>query len=235
MTVGFVAVFSGFGILFSTAQAGLQGDILPYVSYVTVVLGVVLVVLGVKMARGGGVGLAGLKVAGVAPTAGFRSQLLYGATFALASMSCTIGPLLVVVTGALDAPNPLGALLPFVIYGVGMGTSVLTVSLVAALAGSTVVAGLRKRTPAIMRGAGVLMIIAGAYVFLFGLAEVLPRWGIRTLDGMLRTTSEWQAAVTRTIDSWGPPVLIALVVAAAIAAALLILRRKSSASANPAN
>ena len=86
-----------------------------------------------------------------------------------------------------------------------MGTSILIISVVAALAGSTVVAGLRRRTPSIMRAAGWLMIVAGIYAFLYGLAEVLQQFGIDALDGVIDVTLEWQGSLARVVYGWGVP------------------------------
>jgi len=213
MTVGFMAIFTAFGLIFGGVNAGLQGSILPYVSYLTAAMGAVLVWLGIVLARGGELKGPGLRLNTNAPGKSFWSQTLYGASFAVASLSCTIGLFLAVVTQALAATNPIGAVAPFVVYGIGMGASVLFVSLIAALAGSGVASALRSKTPAIMRGGGVLMVLAGIYVLLFGLSEILPRFGVHTLDPVLTTTGRWQGTVSGAIQSWGTPVLIGLVVA----------------------
>ena len=85
---------------------------------------------------------------------------------------------------------------------------------VAALAGSTVIAGLRRRTPAIMRAAGWLMILAGIYAFLYGLAEVLQQFGIDALQGVFEVTLAWQGSLTRAVYGWGVPTLVTLAVLA---------------------
>ncbi len=229
MTLGFAAIFTGFGLLFVVATSGLQGSILPYLTYVTIAVGLGLIALGVRMAAGHEVGLPGLRVKGRAPSATFGSQTAYGATFALASMSCTIGPFLAVVAGAVRAKGPVATVLPFILYAVGMGTSILIVSISAALAGSTLVAALRRRTPAIMRAAGWLMIVAGLYAALYGLAEVLPRYGITALDIVVDRTGAWQGDLTRAIHSWGVPVLSVLAGLAAIAAVWIFAARRGRA------
>jgi cytochrome c biogenesis protein CcdA len=213
MTLGFLAVFTGFGLLFGAVSLSLQGSILPYVSYVTVVIGLLLTGLGVVVVVRGEMRGPGLRMHLPAPRSTFWSQVGYGAAFAVASLSCTIGLFLAVVSQALVASNPLGAVLPFIIYGAGMGAAVLTVTLLAVLLGSGVTTALRKRTTMIMRVGGVLMILAGLYVVVFGLAEILPRFGIEGLNPVLSTTARWQSAVTEAIQSWGTPLLVALVVA----------------------
>ncbi|MDN4477849.1 cytochrome c biogenesis CcdA family protein [Demequina lignilytica] len=221
MTVGFVAVFLAFGLLFAGVSLGLQASVLPAVSYVTIVLGVLVAILGVRMAWRGelsGPGLGALARGSRAPGRTWLSQAAYGASFAVASLSCTIGLFLVVVTQALGAGGPVATITPFVAYGLGMGTAVVLVSLVAALAGTGVAAALRRRTPLLMRIGGVLMVLAGVYVTLFGLAEVLPRFGIDALDPVIAVTTRWQSAVTFAVQDWGTPVLVGLVVLAVGAA-----------------
>jgi len=229
MTLGFMAVFTGFGLLFGAVNVGLQGSILPYVSYVTTVLGALVIWLGFVLVRRGELSGPGLRMSGHAPRAAVWSQVAYGASFAVASLSCTIGLFLVVVTQALDASGPVGAVAPFVIYAAGMGTSVVLVSLAAALLGSGAASALRRRTPVLMRIGGVLMILAGTYVVIFGLAEILPRHGVHTLDAVLTTTGRWQGNVTLAIQSWGTPVLIALLVLTVAVVAGVFARRSRSA------
>jgi hypothetical protein len=156
----------------------------------------------------------------------------YGATFALASMSCTIELFLAVVAQALAAPGPVGAVAPFLIYGAGMGASVLAVSILAAVAGSSAAVALRSKTPLLMRIGGGLMALAGAYVLVFGLAEVLPRYGIDALNPVLHTTARWQGAVAQWIESWGTVALVVFVVAVAAATVvILVVGRRADARA----
>jgi cytochrome c biogenesis protein CcdA len=233
MTVGFVAVFAAFGLLFGGLNAALQGSILPYTPYFTTVLGIALVVLGAIMLRHGELRGPALGVRGRAPGRDFWSQTLYGATFAIASLSCTIGPFLAVVTMSLSASNPAGAVAPFVIYAVGMGTAVLAVSLIAVFAGASAAGALRRHTPLIVRIGGGLMVVAGLYVALFGLAEVLSGLGVRTLDPVLLTTARWQGAVVTWVQGLGTPVLLAAaaVVLAAVVAVVLLARRREATRA----
>lgn len=232
MTAGFLVVFLAFGLVFGAVNLGLQATVLPVISYITVVLGVLVATLGVLMAVHGevrGPGLRALSRGSHAPGRTFASQALYGGSFALASLSCTIGLFLVVVTGALDAPGPVAAVVPFLTYGLGMGASVVLVSLAAALAGTGAAAALRRRTPLLMRIGGVLMVLAGVYVTLFGLAEVLPRYGIYALDPVVRVTTGWQFSLTQAIQGWGTPVLLVLA-GLAVSGAIWVLVAERRAS-----
>jgi cytochrome c biogenesis protein CcdA len=222
MTLGFVGVFTAFGLLFVGVSAALQGTVLPYVPYLTGLLGAALVILGVVMVVTGELRGPGLRITGQAPRATFASQCLYGATFALVSLSCTIGPFFAVVTTALAAKNPLGAVAPFLVYAIGMGTAVLLVSLAAALVGEGAGRALRGRTQLIMRIGGVVMILAGLAALAYALAEILPRSGIHALDPLLLQTAGWQGTVATAIEGWGTPVLVTLVAGVAIVAITLV-------------
>jgi cytochrome c-type biogenesis protein len=222
MTLGFVSVFTAFGLLFVGVAAALQARILPYLPYVTAVLGTVLVILGAIMVVTGELRGPGLRVTGRAPRATFASQCLYGATFALASLSCTIGPFLAVVTTALAASSALGAIAPFLVYAIGMGTAVLLVSLAAALVGAGAGMALRRRTLLIMRIGGVVMILAGLSAVAYGLAEILPQFGLDALDPLLLQTASWQGSVATAIEGWGTPVLVTLAAGVAITAIVLV-------------
>ncbi len=227
MSLGFLVVFAAFGVLFGAINLGLQASVLPAISYVTIVLGALVMGLGVVVVVRGELAGPGLRIKGHAPRAAFWSQAAYGASFALASLSCTIGLFLVVVTQAIDAASPADAVVPFLAYAGGMGASVVIVSVLAALVGTTAAAALRRRTPVLMRAGGVLMVLAGLFVLVYGLAEVLPRHGIRVLDDFLRTTSRWQGDVAAAIQGWGTPVLVILVVvAASVVIATLVPRRR---------
>ncbi len=229
MTLGFIAVFVTFGLLFGLVSTSLQGSILPWLSWVTAALGVLVVALGVVVIIHGELRGPGLRFEGRAPRRAFVSQTIYGASFALASLSCTIGLFIAIVVQAVAATNPVSAVVPFLLYALGMGTSVVLVSILAALLGTGVIAVLRRHTLVIMRIGGVIMVLAGLGVLLFGLAEILPRFGIRVLDGVLTTTSQWQGAVAQAIQSWGTPVLIALVVIAVASVVVVLWRGRSRA------
>ncbi len=77
MTAGFVAVFTGFGLLFGAVNVALQGSVLPYLPYVTVTLGVVLIGFGVAMALGREV--PGLRVRPVSGSRAPRRRVVPGA------------------------------------------------------------------------------------------------------------------------------------------------------------
>jgi cytochrome c biogenesis protein CcdA len=102
MTVGFVAVFGLFGAVITSLAISVE----PYLPVVTVVMGVVLVGLGGWLLAGRSLAVPGLAGRGRAPTWTWGSQIGYGVSFALASLSCTIAPFLAVTArGASDGQH----------------------------------------------------------------------------------------------------------------------------------
>jgi hypothetical protein len=105
------------------------------------------------------------------------SMFLFGISYAVASLSCTIGPFLAVTTSTFRSESWLAGLGVFVAYGLGMGVVIAILTVAVALAKSGVVQRFRNVLPVMNRIAGGLLVVAGAYVAYYGWYE------IRVLDG----------------------------------------------------
>jgi cytochrome c-type biogenesis protein len=168
MTLGFMTVFGAFGLLAAPAADWL-GQRLPQL---TVGIGLVLVGLGAWL-------LAGRSLPSPVPklsqapelTRRFGSMYVFGLSFALASLGCTVGPFLAVVATSFSSPD--GVLL-FLAYAAGMALVVGTVAIAVALAQKTVIGWLRRSAGLINRVAGGLMVFAGFYVAWYGWAGGAP-------------------------------------------------------------
>jgi cytochrome c biogenesis protein CcdA len=172
MSVGFVAVFGTFGLLTVSAAATVQ----RFLPYVTVVIGIVLVVLGIWLLLGRDLSVLSPKPLARgprwAPTARIGSMFGYGVSYALASLSCTVGPFLA-VTGASFRSGSIGhGLTVFAAYTAGFTLIVGVLAVAAALASTAFIDRMRRILPYINRIGGALLVIAGAYVGYYGLYEV---------------------------------------------------------------
>src|SRR6185312_10710843 len=99
MGLGFLTVFGLFGALTLSAGATVQ----QYLPYLVVVIGIVLVALGIWLLSGRELTLLtrGLPGGRWAPTARLGSMYGYGVSYAIASLSCTVGPFLAVTAAGL--------------------------------------------------------------------------------------------------------------------------------------
>lgn len=226
MTLGFVAVFGGFGLLAGPA-ADAVAQRLPWVS---ILIGLVLVGLGSWL-------LAGRELPSFAPKLArgpevsrrFGSMVLFGAGYAIASLGCTIGPFLVVVGAATGTGSPFAAAGLFLAYAAGMALAIGSVALAVALAKVSFVQGLRRAAPMIGRIGGGLLVLAGAYVAWYGWYEVRAFAGSAGGDPIVDGASRVQSAVSSWLAAIGPGVVAAafvvLLTAAVAAAVVLGLRR----------
>ncbi|HEX2133577.1 MAG TPA: cytochrome c biogenesis protein CcdA [Actinophytocola sp.] len=221
MTVGFVAVFGVFGLL----SAPLAGALQRWLPVVTIVVGVGLVVLGALLLAGRELRVLVPKPARGAPNARLVSMVGYGVAFAVASLSCSIGPFLAAAGVALRT----GALATFGAYALGMGLVVAVLAVAAALASTAVVAGLRRAMPYVTRAGGALLVVTGLYVGYYGYYELrLFHLGGSAVDPVVRAAGSVQAALVAWLDAVGPvPLVVALVV---LAGGVWLARRRWSAA-----
>ena len=172
MTAGFVAVFGTFGLLSVAAANTVQ----RYLPYVTLVIGITLLGLGVWLLAGRRLGLllpdAVAGRPGWAPTARLGSMAGYGVGYALASLSCTVGPFLAVTGATLESRTAVHRVAVFGAYAGGFALVVGVLAVATALAGTVVIDRLRSVVPYISRISGVLLIAVGAYVAYYGWYEI---------------------------------------------------------------
>lgn len=168
LTAGFVTVFGLFGIVLSPVL----GEIQRYAPWFTIVFGIALVGLGVFLLLGHELVVRIPKLQRGGADGTLASMYLFGVSYAVASLSCAIPNFLLVTSGAANADNFVSRFLTFVIYGVGMGVIVGVLTIAVALARSGVVARFRSLLPKMNRIAGVLLVVAGAYVAYYGWYEL---------------------------------------------------------------
>lgn len=168
MALGFLTVFGLFGALTISAATTVQ----RYLPYATVVIGVVLVGLGVWLLAGRK--LAVLRPLGArwAPTARLGSMYGYGVSYAIASLSCTVGPFLAVTGAGLRGGSALGTVAIYAAYVAGLTLVVGVLAVAAATASSALADRLRRILPLVNRIGGVLLVIVGLYVGYYGVYEL---------------------------------------------------------------
>jgi cytochrome c-type biogenesis protein len=230
MTVGFVAVFG----LVGAVLAPLALSIERYLPIVTVVMGVALVGLGGWLLAGRRVAIRGLAGRGSAPTAArWWSQVGYGVSFALASLSCTIAPFLAATAGALSTGGPLGVVSAFLAYALGMGIVVLVLAVAVVTARTSLVGSMRRAGALISRGSGVLLVVAGAYVAWYGWFEIRVLAGAATADPVISAAVAVQSTLARWVAGLGPRGLIGIAAGLLLVAAATLWYRMWYITARP--
>ena len=215
LTTGFVLVFGVFGIVFTAATSWL-GEWLPYF---TVTMGGVLVVLGIAMIRGFEPVVALPRMQVSSGTKALSSVFVYGVSYALASLSCTIGLFTAAVTLGTGRTDTLTGILTFVAYGVGMGALVGMLTIAVGFARVGIVNKLRGAMPYIGRISGILLVPTGLFVMYYGYFEIQQLRNPGTPNALIDTVTEVQTDLTRWITDVGEArigIALAIIIAAAI-------------------
>ncbi len=225
VTLGFVAVFAAIGALISHLSLAVD-DWFPQM---TIVVGVLLVALGIAM-------LAGFELRVALPhiERGGRdrtvvSMFVFGVSYAVASLSCTLPIFLSVVAGTFSRSNAVSGIAMYVMFALGMGLVLTVLTLGLALARRSVVHRIRSVLPVISRVAGGLLVVAGTYFTWYGIYELRIRDDPRTEAGPVDTVTGWSADITAWVEDIGA-VRLGLVLGIVVCAALLyVLLRPTTA------
>jgi cytochrome c-type biogenesis protein len=190
LSVSFSAVFVFTGLLVS---AGLR-SVLSVVPWVAIAIGTGLAALGLAMLAGRHVGLASAsRVAVRGGAGGYRRVAVFGVTYAIASLACTLGVFLAVVAQALAVGNVIQLLAVFAAYAAGSASLLLAISLSAALAKGGLARSVRKAASISNRATGALLAASGVYLVLYW----LPSLG----SGSSGFSNGWAARSTRRISA----------------------------------
>jgi cytochrome c biogenesis protein CcdA len=212
MAAGFLVVFGGFGVLTVSVAATVQ----RYLPYVTVLIGIVLVSLGIWLLTGHEITALRALTRGPrwAPTARLGSMFTYGISYALASLSCTVGPFLAVTATGLRGGSALGGMAVYVAYAGGFTLVVGVLAMAAALASSAAVDRMRRIVPYINRISGALLVVVGIYVGYYGLYEIrLFAGNGNPEDPVIAAAGRVQGAIAGWVHQHGAwPWLVALAV-----------------------
>ncbi|WP_258110168.1 cytochrome c biogenesis CcdA family protein [Alicyclobacillus sp. SP_1] len=169
MTLGFLAVFVVIGIgLTGTGQA-----LEAFVPYLSVAIGLLLVILGGRM-------LAGKSLEWNTSRYAHRltkwirvdsksSMFVYGVFYAIVSLGCTLPIFLMLVSQAMLFGQYVVGVLNFIAYALGMGLVVIAISMLAMMSRALVTAKLRQIMPFVTKASAVIIIAAGLYVMYYTL------------------------------------------------------------------
>ncbi len=226
MTAGFVLVFGLLGIVLDSFISSIES----WLPWVTIVLGLGLIPLGVMLFRG-----RSLNVALPTFSRGTRdrelvSVFLFGVSYALVSLSCTIPLFIAVVSTTFTSSNFISGLATYVAYALGMGVVLVALTVALAMARQSLVHSVRRVLPYVYKISGVLLLVAGVYVAYYGWYELRLNHGDTSGGAAASFVFDLNSSISNWIQRTGP-IRIGIVLAAAIGVtvALVMSRRGRSA------
>jgi len=192
VTLGFFLVFLIIGLVTRWGFTWISEEASGWLS---IVIGVLLVVLGIVTLFGVHLPIFTPRMNAGGRDRSLRSMFLYGISYAVASIGCTLPTFTGAVLGQVKSKGFVSGVLSIAMYGLGMGLvlSALTVSLAFART------GLLRRLRAVMMHidlvSGIVLLLAGAYLMLYG-------WTSLDLDresGIVVQVEEWQSDIANWV------------------------------------
>jgi cytochrome c biogenesis protein CcdA len=222
VALGFLAVFAVAGGLVSWVTH----DVYEVTPWVTLVVGVGLVGLGIYMLAGNQLKIALPRLDRGGRSGGLGSMFVFGVSYAIASVSCTLPVFLAQVSTTLGTDLARGILV-FCAFALGMALVLVALSVSLALARTEVVHALRRSLAVIGRVAGGFLVVAGAYLVWYGVYEI--RDSVSNDPAIDRVTG-WSADLGNMIDGSSAYAIAALLIVAILAVVAVAYVRSTRAS-----
>jgi cytochrome c-type biogenesis protein len=224
LSLAFTVTLGGVAL---SVSIGLRGvvDVVPWLA---VAMGVLLVGLGVAIGLGRSLEAPALSRLRTRLHAMRRGRLwAAGVSFAIASVSCSLGVFLALVGQALSTSEAVQVIKILPAFGAGAASVLLTVVFACAIAqGPTAALTRAAAGPLAPRLGGLLLIASGAYLLAYWLPAVL---GDRPEGWAADLASSLSSSASEFISTHGGLILLmlALFIAVGTVARAVVLRRSS--------
>ena len=214
---GFVGLFLIVGIISRAFTTVISEN----AKYAALVIGIALVAMGIAM-------LFGWKLPIAQPDVSMQrkrttwNMFLFGIVYAIASIGCTIGLLISVILGSINRHGFVSGVISIVLYGLGMGLLVTSLTVALAFARVGLVSTIKKSFKWFDKVSAVFVVLTGLYLSWYWLGAITDRG----TDGLTTRVERWQTKVVQFLQDAGVyPLLIVFCVI--IATAGLVIRRSS--------
>ena len=177
VSLGFVVLFAAVGTPIGLGARGIA-DAFPWIG---LLIGILLVGAGAYLLAGGKLYnnfAASISARfGNANSKSVRSYFTFGLAYGTASLSCTLPIFLAVIGGTFTAETFLDSVWQFVLYGLGMGSVILALTIGMALFKGAMTGALRKALPHVGAISAVMLLVAGTFIVYYWLTigELLAR------------------------------------------------------------
>lgn len=168
MGLGILAVFS----LFAAAIIPFASSIQEYLPIFTLLIGLLLMAAAISLLLGKNFPSAKLWSPAISPTGKTFTFIGYGVTFALGSISCTIGPFLAITNSALASANLAEILLTYLAFGLGISLTIAVLALITATSNQFLQRHIRKVSRVISVTSAVVLLFVGLYLLYFAWYEL---------------------------------------------------------------
>lgn len=194
--------------------------------YASLVVGLALIVMGVRMLSGWRPRIWVPALSGESRRNGVVGMFAFGVVYAIASIGCTIGLLTTAILGSFTRDGLVSGVLSVVMYGFGMALFVTALTTTLAFAKTALVRGGRGVMSVVSYVSSGLVLITGIYLAWYWYVAITEQ---SDQGDILRTLGNWQTTIVNRISDIGAlPVAVACGIVVALA--WFAARRRTSFS-----
>ena len=220
VSAGFLAVFMLVGAISRLFTNWIELN----AKYAALVVGLALIVMGIRMLSGWRPRLWVPALGGGSRRNGVAGMFAFGVVYAIASIGCTIGLLTTAILGSFTRDGVVSGMLSVMMYGIGMALFVTALTTTLAFAKTALVRGGRGVMSVVSYLSSGLVLITGIYLAWYWYVAITEQ----TDQGdILRILGNWQTAIVDRISNIGA-LSIAVACVAVIGVSVLVTRRRSA-------
>ena len=214
---GFIGLFLVVGIISRAFTTVISEN----AKYAALVIGIGLIAMGIAMLLGWKLPIAQPDVS-VQRKRTTWNMFLFGIVYAIASIGCTIGLLISVILGSINRHGFVSGVISIVLYGLGMGLLVTSLTVALAFARVGLVSTIKKSFKWFDKVSAVFVVLTGLYLSWYWLGAITDRG----TDGITSRVERWQTKVVQFLQDAGVyPLLV--IFCLVIATAGFVIRRSS--------
>ena len=164
--------------------------------YVSLLIGVALVILGIAMLFGYRLPFSTPKLETGKRDQTVASMYVFGLAYAIASIGCTIGPFSATVLGTIDTDGFFQGIIAIILYGLAMSLLITTLTVTLALAQGGLLKSLRIGMTYVEIASAVIMILSGLYLTWYWFNDIRDKYD----DDFTGRVLNWQERIAQIID-----------------------------------
>ena len=170
LSLGFVFVFATLGILTNTIIS--EGSIESRAGYITLAIGILLIILGLSMIRGFHpvINIPRFNITGI--NRQLASMFLFGVSYAFVSVGCSAPIFFITVGGSFSRNGIIDGLAVFISYAMGMSIVITVLTLGLAFARSAITENLQKVLKHLNLISGLFLTVSGFFLTAYGWWEI---------------------------------------------------------------
>jgi cytochrome c-type biogenesis protein len=218
VSAGFMSVFLVIGIITKWATTWFT-EKAPYIS---LVIGVLLVVLGIAMCFGYRLPFTTPKLDTGKRDRSVVSMFVFGVAYAIASIGCTIGLFVSVVLGSVSEGGVLKGAAAIGLYGLGMALLVTGLTITLAMANTAMLKALRKGMAWFEYVTGIFVLLTGLYLTWYWYSDIKNK-----NSSIVTGAVSWQERLSRFVESHQSTIVVlaSVIIAGAVGFSLMAKRR----------